>query len=41
VVFGAVFTPPDPVTQVMMATMLVLLYEISIFLVARVYPWER
>jgi len=41
VVFGAVFTPPDPVTQVMMAAMLVLLYEISIFLVTRVYPWER
>jgi sec-independent protein translocase protein TatC len=38
VVLGAVLTPPDPVTQLMMAAMLVLLYEISIWLVARVYP---
>ncbi len=40
VIIGAVLTPPDPVTQVLMAGMLVLLYEISIFLVNRVYPWE-
>jgi sec-independent protein translocase protein TatC len=33
-VFGAIFTPPDPISQVMMAIPLVLLYEISI-LVAR------
>ena len=40
VVLGAVFTPPDPVTQIMMASVLILLYELSIFLVVRVYPWE-
>jgi sec-independent protein translocase protein TatC len=33
-VFGAVFTPPDPISQVMMALPLLVLYEISI-LVAR------
>lgn len=37
-VLGAVLTPPDPITQLMMAGTLVLLYEISILLVARVYP---
>lgn len=37
-VIAAVLTPPDPVTQLMMAAVLVLLYEIGILLVARVYP---
>ena len=30
-ILGAIFTPPDPVSQIMLATPLILLYEISIF----------
>jgi len=30
-VLGAIFTPPDPISQVMMALPLILLYEISIY----------
>lgn len=40
-IIGAMLTPPDPFTQILMAGMLMLLYEISIFLVARVYPWDE
>lgn len=40
-IIGAVLTPPDPITQIMMAGMLILLYEISVLLVARVYPWSN
>ena len=32
-VAGAMFTPPDVVTQVMMAVPLIILYEISIWMV--------
>ncbi len=35
-VFGAVLTPPDPVTQCLMATPLLLMYELSIW-VARLF----
>jgi sec-independent protein translocase protein TatC len=35
-VFGAVLTPPDPVTQTLMAGPLILMYELSIW-VARVF----
>jgi len=37
-IIAAVLTPPDPFTQILMATVLMILYEISILLVARVYP---
>jgi sec-independent protein translocase protein TatC len=37
-IIAAVLTPPDPFTQILMAIMLMILYEISILLVARVYP---
>jgi len=40
-VMAAVLTPPDPFTQIIMAAVLMILYEISILLVARVYPWEQ
>ena len=30
-VLGAIFTPPDPVSQILMALPLLLLYEISIW----------
>jgi sec-independent protein translocase protein TatC len=33
-VFAAIFTPPDPMSQVMLATPVYLLYELSIWLVA-------
>ena len=33
-IMGAILTPPDPISQLMMATPLILLYEVSI-LVAR------
>jgi sec-independent protein translocase protein TatC len=36
-VMAAVITPPDPITQVLLAIPLILLYEISIFLVKIVY----
>jgi sec-independent protein translocase protein TatC len=35
-VVAALLTPPDPVTQIMLGIPLVLLYEVSIFIVARV-----
>jgi len=38
-IIAAILTPPDPFTQILMATVLMILYEISILLVARVYPW--
>jgi sec-independent protein translocase protein TatC len=38
-IIAAILTPPDPFTQIIMATVLMILYEISILLVARVYPW--
>jgi len=38
-IISAILTPPDPFTQIIMATVLMILYEISIILVARVYPW--
>lgn len=37
-IIAAILTPPDPFTQIMMAAVLMILYEISIFLVTRVYP---
>lgn len=36
-VMAAVITPPDPITQVLLAIPLILLYELSIFLVKIVY----
>lgn len=39
-ILGAFLTPPDPFTQILMAGMLMFLYEISVLLVARVYPWS-
>ncbi len=35
-VVAALLTPPDPVTQIMLGIPLILLYEVSIFIVARV-----
>lgn len=35
-ILGALFTPPDPVSQVLVATPLLILYELSIFLAALV-----
>ena len=37
-IIGAVLTPPDPVSQVILAVPLILLYEMSIILAKRVYP---
>jgi sec-independent protein translocase protein TatC len=37
-VIGAILTPPDPVTQTILALPLLILYEMSIFLAKRVYP---
>ena len=37
-IIAAVLTPPDPFTQIIMAAVLMILYELSILLVARVYP---
>jgi sec-independent protein translocase protein TatC len=37
-IVGAVLTPPDPVSQVILAVPLIILYEMSIFLAKRVYP---
>jgi sec-independent protein translocase protein TatC len=37
-IIAAILTPPDPFTQIIMATVLMILYELSIILVARVYP---
>jgi sec-independent protein translocase protein TatC len=37
-VVGAALTPPDPVTQGILALPLIILYEMSIFLAKRVYP---
>ena len=34
----AVLTPPDPVSQAILAVPLLILYEMSIFLAKRVYP---
>ena len=31
-IIGAILTPPDPTTQVMLAVPMVLLYELSIFI---------
>lgn len=36
-IIGAIVTPPDPLSQMMMSTPLFLLYEISIFIAANVY----
>lgn len=36
-IIGAIVTPPDPLSQMMMSTPLFLLYEISIFISANVY----
>ena len=38
-IISAIITPPDPFTQIIMAVVLMILYEISVLLVARVYPW--
>ena len=38
-IIAAIITPPDPFTQIIMAVVLMILYEISVLLVARVYPW--
>ena len=40
-IIAAILTPPDPFTQIIMATVLMILYELSILLVARVYPWPK
>jgi sec-independent protein translocase protein TatC len=40
-VIAAILTPPDPFTQIIMATVLMILYEISILLVARAYPLDK
>ena len=40
-IVATILAPPDPFTQVIMATVLMALYEFSIILVARVYPKER
>lgn len=37
-IIATLLAPPDPFTQVIMATVLMALYEFSIILVARVYP---
>ena len=37
-IIATILAPPDPFTQVIMATVLMALYEFSIILVARVYP---
>ncbi len=37
-VIGALLTPPDPVSQVLMAVPMLVLYEISLFLARRVKP---
>ena len=37
-IVGAVLTPPDPVSQAILALPLILLYEMSIFLAKRAYP---
>jgi sec-independent protein translocase protein TatC len=37
-VIGAILTPPDPVSQVILAVPLLILYEMSIFLAKRAYP---
>ena len=37
-VIGAILTPPDPVTQTILALPILILYEMSIFLAKRVYP---
>ncbi len=37
-IIGAVLTPPDPVSQAILAVPLLILYEMSIFLAKRVYP---
>ena len=38
---AAVITPPDPITQVLLAIPLILLYELSIFLAKLVYKKKR
>ncbi len=40
-IIAAILTPPDPFTQIIMATVLMILYEVSILLVARVYPSDE
>lgn len=40
-VAAAVITPPDPITQVLLAIPLILLYEMSIFLAKRVYKRKQ
>lgn len=40
-IIAAILTPPDPFTQILMATVLMILYEISIWLVARVAPRQE
>jgi sec-independent protein translocase protein TatC len=37
-VIGAILTPPDPVSQAILAVPLLILYEMSIFLAKRAYP---
>lgn len=37
-IIGAILTPPDPITQSLMAVPMVLLFELSIFLARRVRP---
>ncbi len=37
-IIGAILTPPDPVSQIILAVPLLLLYELSIFLAKRFYP---
>ena len=38
---AAVITPPDPITQLLLAIPLILLYELSIFLAKRVYKRKK
>jgi sec-independent protein translocase protein TatC len=40
-IVAAIFTPPDPFTQVMLAIPLILLYELSIFISAMVYKSKK
>lgn len=39
-ILGAILTPPDPTTQVLLALPIILLYEISIFISYLFYPKE-
>ena len=40
-VLAALFTPPDPFTQIMLAIPLVLLYELSIFISSAVHRKKK